>query len=172
MSYTLEQFAKDAHDAIAADPGPKGREKVRQCLSKALMDDEFISKHLGDQATSQREILYEDPDFGFVILAHVYKGPKDSSPHDHGHAWAIYGQGYGETTMNVYRKVKEPKDGQPGLAAVERSYVMKRGDAYLYNEGDLHSPHRTSETRLIRIEGVNMETVKRDKYEVAPKQAA
>jgi hypothetical protein len=37
--------------------------------------------------------------------------------------------------------------------------------AYLYNEGDLHSPSRAGSTRLIRIEGRNMEKVKRFKYE-------
>ncbi len=39
--------------------------------------------------------------------------------------------------------------------------------AYLYNEGDLHSPSRAGSTRLIRIEGKNMEKVKRLKYEAA-----
>ena len=38
------------------------------------------------------------------------------------------------------------------------------GVAHVYNEGDLHSPTRVTSTRLIRIEGVNMETVRRFKY--------
>jgi hypothetical protein len=37
--------------------------------------------------------------------------------------------------------------------------------AYLDNEGDLHSPRRDGPTRLIRIEGKNMEKVKRYPYE-------
>jgi len=37
--------------------------------------------------------------------------------------------------------------------------------AYLYNEGDLHSPRREGTTRLIRIEGKNMEKVQRFPYE-------
>ena len=37
--------------------------------------------------------------------------------------------------------------------------------AYLYNEGDLHSPKREGSTRLIRIEGQNVETIKRFSYE-------
>jgi hypothetical protein len=39
--------------------------------------------------------------------------------------------------------------------------------AHVYNEGDVHSPRRESETRLIRIEGVDLTKVKRDKFEVA-----
>ena len=37
--------------------------------------------------------------------------------------------------------------------------------AYLYNEGDLHSPRRDGRTRLVRIEGQNMEKVRHDPYE-------
>jgi hypothetical protein len=36
--------------------------------------------------------------------------------------------------------------------------------AYLYNEGDLHSPRRRGPTQLIRIEGMNMDRIKRLKY--------
>ena len=39
--------------------------------------------------------------------------------------------------------------------------------AHVYNEGDLHSPKRSGPTGLIRIEGTNMDKVKRLKYEVA-----
>ena len=39
--------------------------------------------------------------------------------------------------------------------------------AHLYNEGDLHSPRRDGDTRLIRIEGTDLTKVKRDKFEVA-----
>jgi hypothetical protein len=42
---------------------------------------------------------------------------------------------------------------------------MTPGMAHLYDEGDLHSPGREAETRLIRIEGIDLTKVKRDKYE-------
>ena len=34
---------------------------------------------------------------------------------------------------------------------------MKVGDAHLYDTGVLHSPRREGSTRLLRIEGMNME---------------
>jgi hypothetical protein len=37
--------------------------------------------------------------------------------------------------------------------------------ARLYNEGDLHSPRREGPTRLIRVEGTNMDNVRRLSYE-------
>ena len=36
--------------------------------------------------------------------------------------------------------------------------------AACYNEGDLHSPRREDTTRLIRIEGINLDGVERDRY--------
>ena len=42
---------------------------------------------------------------------------------------------------------------------------MKAGDAYLYDIGVLHSPRREGSTRLLRIEGMNMDRVKRLPYE-------
>jgi hypothetical protein len=36
--------------------------------------------------------------------------------------------------------------------------------AHVYNEGDVHSPRRDGPTRLIRIEGRNMDTVGRASF--------
>ena len=58
-----------------------------------------------------------------------------------------------------------PGEGKPGKARRTKDYTLKPGAAYLYNEGDLHSPRRAGTTRLIRIEGRNMEKVQRLPYE-------
>ena len=83
MGYTLEQFAAACHRLLAEEPGPEGREKAT---------------HLGD-GVPERKILYEDPQLGFCVLAHVYRSARESPPHDHGPSWAIYGQARGETVM-------------------------------------------------------------------------
>jgi hypothetical protein len=46
-----------------------------------------------------------------------------------------------------------------------RTYKLTPGSAYLYNEGDLHSPRRTGPTQLIRLEGTNMDRIKRLRFE-------
>ena len=63
--------------------------------------------------------------------------------------------------------IEKPKNGNPGRVHKQKTYHLTPGVAYLYNEGDLHSPRRTDETRLIRVEGINMATVQRDKYEIS-----
>ena len=164
MGYTLEQFAAAAHAVLTADPGPGGRRKVRALLEDVLKDEAFVALHLGDDVP-ERKILYTDPQLGFCILAHVYKGARESNPHDHGPTWAIYGQARGETLMNDWALVEPANETKPGKVRHVRSYPLKPGMAHVYNEGDLHSPRREGPTRLIRIEGTNMDKVKRLAYE-------
>jgi predicted metal-dependent enzyme (double-stranded beta helix superfamily) len=165
MGITVEQFGKQCHDLLKAEPGAAGRAKVRDLLKKVLMDDAFIAKHFGPENTDPRKCLYEDPELKFCIFAHVHTGAKDSPPHDHGPSWAIYGQADGETVMNEWDLVSRPKDGRPGKVKLNKKYTMKRGDAYFYDIGDFHSPHRAGATKLIRIEGENLDFVKRERYE-------
>jgi len=85
-------------------------------------------------------VLYEDAELGFTILAHGYTGAKSSNPHDHGPSWAIYGQADGETIMTDWECLARPSETAPGKAKHIKDYVMKPGDAYLYDIGVLHSP--------------------------------
>jgi hypothetical protein len=164
MGVSAEALGAEFRGFLEAEPGPKGREKVRDRLKQVLTDAEFVGRYLRED-TAEREILYEDPKLGFCILAHHYRGPKDSPPHDHGPSWAIYGQAKGETQMNDYQLLEPASDSKPGKVKKTRTYALTPGIAHVYNEGDLHSPHRASSTHLIRIEGTNMEKVKRLKYE-------
>ena len=164
MAYTLEQFAAACHDILKAEPGPAGRHKVCTLLQDVLQDETFVRTHLGDEVP-ERKILYEDAELGFCILGHVYHNARESNPHDHGPTWAIYGQARGETLMNDWALVEKATESRPGKVRHVRSYPLKPGMAHVYNEGDLHSPRRDGPTRLIRIEGTNMDRVKRLAYE-------
>lgn len=165
MGYTLEQFAADCRTALKADPGPAGREKVRQFVSKALKDKELCAKYLHDNVEKERTVLYEDPELGFCICGHVYNDQRQGSPHDHGPTWAIYGQAMGETKMTDWRIVSPPTGDQPGKVELTRTYKLVPGDAHVYQVGDVHAPLRDGPTRLIRIEGVNTDNVERTKLE-------
>jgi predicted metal-dependent enzyme (double-stranded beta helix superfamily) len=164
MAHTVQQIGESFRNALKAEPGPAGRRKVCELLKQVLADKDFVAATFSD-ATPERELLYEDPELGFCILAHSYKGAKDSPPHDHGPSWAIYGQAQGETQMSDWELVAPASAEKPGKVRHRRTYKLVPGVAHLYNEGDLHSPSRSGPTRLIRIEGTNMERVKRLKYE-------
>ena len=171
MAITLEKFAADCHAALKSQPGTPGREKVCELVQQALADPEFVATNI-PPGTPERELLYEDAELGFAILAHGYVGPKGSKPHDHGPSWAIYGQAAGETIMTAWDLVSRPTESTPGQARFNHDYVMKPGDAYLYDVGVLHSPERKGATRLLRIEGLNMAKIKRLPYEAVSQQAA
>ena len=167
MAYTIEELAADCRDALVANPGPGGQEQIRHTLERALKDDAFMTTHLGPQADSPRDILYEDPDFGFCIVAHVYAGSANPPPHDHGPTWAVYGQAAGMTEMTDWRLVEPPRGDHPGKVAPVHTYELHPGETKLYHVGDVHSPRRERETRLIRIEGQNLDKIKRDRFEPA-----
>lgn len=102
MPYTLDQFASDCRKAIETSPGKPGRERIVEHVKTALNDDAFIKTWLATQ-DDERRIIYEDPDHGFCICAHVYTGVARGKPHDHGPTWAIYGQASGETEMTDWK---------------------------------------------------------------------
>ena len=171
MTITLEKFAADCHAALKNNPGTPGREKVRDLTKQALADPGFIDTYI-PIGTPERHVLYEDAELGFTILAHAHTGAKGSKPHDHGPSWAIYGQADGETIMTAWDCVARPTETAPGKAKFNHNYVMKVGDAYLYDIGVLHSPERKAATRLLRIEGLNMAKIKRRPYEAVEATAA
>lgn len=171
MTHTLEQFSTECHKILKAEPGPAGRQKVCDLLKDVLKDQAFVAKHLAP-GTPERQIIYEDKELGFCILAHAYDGKKESPPHDHGPSWAIYGQAGGETHMSDYELLEAASPEKPGKVKRLRTYKLTPGMAYLYNEGDLHSPRRDGPTRLIRLEGTNMDKVKRLRFEMVAEATA
>jgi hypothetical protein len=163
MRHTLQSFASSCHEILGSDNTPTGRDRIAAQLAELLRDQDFVGAQF-DDTSPERKVLYEDAQLGFCILAHDYRGPRDSGPHDHGPSWAIYGQAQGETAMSDYALVEPAGAGKPGKVRKTRSYKLSPGAVHVYNEGDLHSPSRAGPTRLIRIEGINMERIERARY--------
>ena len=165
MHHVLSELANTCSIILQQNCGPEGRQKVAAHLSEILSNQENVDV-LIPHGTGERELLYQDPDLGFCILAHNYSGAKTSPPHDHGPSWAIYAQARGETEMNDYNLISAASEQTVGKVSVARTYRLKPGDAHVYNEGDLHSPTRTAPTSLLRVEGTDMSKVKRFRYEL------
>ncbi len=166
MAMTVADFIAGARRIVYAEPDQNGRKKLVLFVREALKDPAFVAEALPD-GTPERHVIYEDPTFGFTILAHSYEGAKGGQPHDHAAGWAIYGQAVGETIMTDFECVARPDGVNPGKARPKRDYSLKPGDAYLYEVGVLHAPRREAATKLLRIEGLNMAKFKRLPYEIA-----
>ena len=70
--------------------------------------------------------------------------------------------------MSDWQVVEPAADGRPAKARKLREYTLTPGSAHVYNEGDLHAPSRAGPTRLVRIEGTNLEGVARGRYQALP----
>lgn len=165
MPHTLASFAARVRATLLEENNPAGRQKVAALLSEVLVDLAFVES-LFDQSSTERKLVYEDPQLGFCILAHRYTDAKKGPPHDHGPSWAIYGQADGETLMSDWQPIEAPAPGKTVKAKWLREYKLTPGVAHVYNEGDVHAPTRTGPSRLIRIEGTNLEKVARGRYEM------
>jgi hypothetical protein len=164
MKQTLEQFAAACRKALKDQPGSAGGQKVCSLVQDVLKDPDFVAKYITDDLP-ERKVLYEDPELGFCILGHVHHGAKGSKPHDHGPAWAIYGQAAGQTVMTDWELLQPATDEKPGKVRHVRDYALTPGMAHFYDVGVLHSPRRDGPTKLLRIEGQNMDRVKRKAFE-------
>jgi hypothetical protein len=165
VSYTLDQLAADIRATLKNDPGRGGKLAVGRHVERALTDPTFIKTNLKDRAPGgdPRAVLYEDPELGFCICGHVYDGPAIGKPHDHGESWAIDGQATETTDMTDWKIVDMGEGDAPSLVEPVRTYTMKPGDQHLYDVHDVHSPRRDGPCRLIRIEGKNLDKVKRSR---------
>jgi hypothetical protein len=169
MPYTLTQLAADIRETLKTGSGRAAKEAVCGHVARALNDPEFVTTQLKERApgANPREVLYEDPGLGFCICGHVYPGPANGAPHDHGPSWAIYGQAVGVTEMTDWRIVRPGAGTEPTLVEPAQTYLMHPGDAHLYDVGDVHSPKRDSPVKLIRIEGMNLDRVRRSNIKSA-----
>jgi len=167
MPYTLEQLSQDIRQALTADPGPAGKKKICEHVARALLDKDFTARHLTADQCKPRKVLYEDPALGFCICGHVYDKAQTGGPHDHGPTWAIYGLAEGTTEMTDWKIIESGSGDTPSLVEPVRSYELKPGDCHVYETGAVHSPRWTGPTKLVRIEGRNLDLIQRSRIKAA-----
>src|ERR1700754_1170381 len=139
MSYDLDRFIADCRGFLTRDPGPKGRELVRQRLERLLDNPDFVRAHCADDAPRVLKVLYEDPKLGFQILAHLNDKARVSPPHDHGASWAIYGQASKYTEMTEWDREDDGSDPKHAKLKAAKTYRLNPGQAGIYEDGKIHS---------------------------------
>lgn len=168
MEEVVRVFAEECRDILKSNAGPAGLEQVRRLLERRLLSNALvIEAYLSGKNDPERNVLYEDTELGFCIVAHRYPGPRQGRIHDHGPAWAIYGQVSGSIDMTEYDMVEPARDGRPAYVKPARSYKLEAGSAVVYPQGQVHSPNFPETVRVIRIEGRNLDGVPRERYDLA-----
>jgi hypothetical protein len=165
MTYALDRFIADCRAALSRDPGPMGREMVRQNLERLLQNPDFVAQHCGADVPAGLNVLYEDPAFGFQILAHVNDKARKSPPHDHGASWAIYGQATLYTDMIEWERTDDGASGTAMLAP-KKSYRLTPGHAGIYQDGTIHSIDYPDKSRFVRVTGTNLDKIRRSAFDL------
>lgn len=163
MAYDLDRFIADCRTILGDDPGPAGRERVRQNLERLLNEPEFIARHCED-AKPGLKVLYEDPKMGFQVLAHVNEKARVSPPHDHGASWAIYGQAIEYTDMTEWERTDDGSDPAKSALKVNRKYRLTPGHAGIYQDGMIHSIDYPDKSIFIRVTGTNLDRIARKMF--------
>jgi hypothetical protein len=165
MAYELDQFISDCRSALAQDPGPAGREKVRTQLERLLQNPDFVSRHC-EQAPRGLHVLYEDPELGFQILAHINDKARVSPPHDHGDSWAIYGQATHYTDMTEWEREDDGADPAHAKLTPVKKYRLMPGHAGIYQDGRIHSIDYPDHARFVRVTGTNLDRIQRVRFDL------
>lgn len=167
MSYSLDQFVSDCRSILKRDPGPNGREEVRTRLERLLSNNGFVEEYCGEHAPRGLKVLYEDPELGFQVLAHINDKARTSPPHDHGESWAIYGQASHYTDMIEWEREDDGSD--PGKAKLKpvKKYRLLPGHAGIYQDGKIHSIDYPDRARFVRVTGTNLDRIYRVSFDLS-----
>jgi hypothetical protein len=84
MAYTLNEFCADGRAILEAQPLAAALPQIADCLSRLLIDPDFVSETFSGDMPPGKRVLHHDPELDFYVLAHVQQGGKTGKPHSHG----------------------------------------------------------------------------------------
>ena len=116
----FEKFIQDVRAAWAELHDTEARMKRVKVLLEGLVKDATMKEHSKNWPSTEGHknlLLYEDPDYQFVVNAVVRTPGRDGRIHDHAHAWTAYGVLDGTERLERYRRIDEGK--QEGYALLE-----------------------------------------------------
>jgi len=165
MSDTLKQFTDDCRDILRGKQDRAALEKVRDRLEALLKDDGFVAEYCGPDAAPGPSLLHRDAELGFHVLGYAMSAPHESPPHDHGSSWAVYGQAAAYTDMTEWGRLDD--GAEAGKARIEATghYRLERGQAGIFDNFAIHSIAYPAGARFVRITGVDLETIKRARFD-------
>jgi predicted metal-dependent enzyme (double-stranded beta helix superfamily) len=172
MIYTFEQFCEDCREALKADPGPAGHDKIKQNLETLLKDQDFIAAECGPNAEPGIRTIYKDPETDFNVLVHIYAAGKKGPPHDHGKSWAVYGQAEEWTDMTVWKRLDDGSDDAKAKLEEDRTFRLKPGMAGKFEVGDIHSIHFPDGAKFVRVTGTDLDAIPTKRFDPEKQSAA
>lgn len=150
------RFIASTRGLFAAEKDVETRwERLAPLLRELLVDPEVRehSKNWPDCAHTERAenlLLYEDPDFGFVVNGLTKNPHTRTQIHDHAHNWTLYGVLDGHETIERYERLDD--GSRPGYAEVRgvKKIRVGPGDVDLVRPGEIHA-EASGEERTVAI---------------------
>ena len=159
MAYDFEQLKNEVRSALKKGSSPAEIANVRLSLTELLANNEFVVQTCGEDAEPGLKLLYEDPELGFQVLAHINEKARRSPPHDHGESWAVYGQAIGYTDMREWKRTDDGKNADHAKLEPTRAYRLNPGEVGVYSHGAIHAIDYPDKSRFIRITGTNLDKI-------------
>jgi predicted metal-dependent enzyme (double-stranded beta helix superfamily) len=127
------RFISELRSIWAAEPADEARMRRAQPLLEALLQDselfESAKEWPSTEPTPERGmanlLLYEDPDYGFVVNGVVRTPGRKGGVHDHAHAWVLYGVLDGTEALERYDRLDDTRT--PGHAELRLASVTRSG---------------------------------------------
>lgn len=150
----FEKFIQDVRAAWKQTADLEPRMKQTAALLKGLVGDETLRRHSKYWPSTDGHknlLLYEDPDYGFVINAVVRVQGAQGRAHDHACAWTAYGVLDGKEKMERFRCVEDRR--REGYAKIELESVSEgtAGTVDLVPPYEVHSEKGALDGRSVAV---------------------
>lgn len=152
----LSRFIASARDLFAKKQRPEQHWQALKPLLRELLADPELREHskkwpnCSQKERAENLLLYEDPDFGFVING-LIKAPKTRTQiHDHAHNWTLYGVLDGAETIERYERLDD--GAKPDYAEVRQTdkFRVGAGDVDLVLPYQIHA-EESGEERTVAV---------------------
>jgi len=138
----FDQFIQSARAFCAANPDTEARMKKIKILLEALVNDPTLREHSKTWPSTvghKNLLLYEDPDYGFIVNAVVRTPGREGRVHDHAHAWTAYGVRDGMERLERYRRIDDGKKADYALIQLDSISEGNAGKVDLVQPYAIHS---------------------------------
>lgn len=138
----FDQFIRSARAFCASNPDTEARMKKIRILLEALVSEPSLREHAKTWPSTEGHknlLLYEDPDYGFVVNAVVRTPGREGRVHDHAHAWTAYGVLDGAERLERYRRLDDGNNPDHALIQLESISEGSPGKVDLVPPFAIHS---------------------------------
>jgi predicted metal-dependent enzyme (double-stranded beta helix superfamily) len=113
--------------------------RAKPVIERFIAQPAFCERTRAWPMTPRQNLLfYEDPDYGFALNGTVRKAGSPGGPHDHAHAWTLYGIVEGNESMERYERLDD--GSRKGFAKIRPTSVTpgSGGDVDLVEPYAIH----------------------------------